>query len=165
MVSRNTVKSDIMRIYNDEKVKCYQLLDKFKFVYVLAPHTVEVLAQAFSETLIDWNIDRKLSTITVDNCPTNDAMFHHLLDKFPTKDMPIDGINTGSKESSSISGGLGSAMSFVASGTSDAFDDLDMYDQYVTLSSISTTTVTSELDMYLDECVLPRTPDFDILSW
>ncbi|KAL0416920.1 UNVERIFIED_CONTAM: Zinc finger BED domain-containing protein DAYSLEEPER [Sesamum latifolium] len=30
MVSRNTVKSDIMRIYGDEKVKCFQLLDKIK---------------------------------------------------------------------------------------------------------------------------------------
>ncbi|KAL0361540.1 UNVERIFIED_CONTAM: hypothetical protein Sradi_3838500 [Sesamum radiatum] len=30
MVSRNTVKSDIMRIYGDEKVKCFQLLDKLK---------------------------------------------------------------------------------------------------------------------------------------
>ncbi|KAL0462634.1 UNVERIFIED_CONTAM: hypothetical protein Slati_0151000 [Sesamum latifolium] len=130
MVSRNSVKSDIMRIYGDEKVKCFQLLDKLKcrvsittdmwtssnnkkgfmavtshfvdnswtlrsfilrFVYVSAPHTAEVLAQALSEILMDWNIDRKLSTITVDNCTTNDAMFHHLLDKLPSKDLPLDG--------------------------------------------------------------------------
>ncbi|KAL0392708.1 UNVERIFIED_CONTAM: hypothetical protein Sradi_2493600 [Sesamum radiatum] len=30
-VSINTVKSDIIRIYNDEKVKCYQVLDKLKY--------------------------------------------------------------------------------------------------------------------------------------
>ncbi|KAL0355786.1 UNVERIFIED_CONTAM: hypothetical protein Sradi_4025500 [Sesamum radiatum] len=30
IVSRKTVKSDIMRIYGDEKVKCFQLLDKLK---------------------------------------------------------------------------------------------------------------------------------------
>ncbi|KAL0313035.1 UNVERIFIED_CONTAM: putative AC transposase [Sesamum radiatum] len=129
MVSRNTVKSDIMRIYGDEKVKCFQLLDKLKgrvaittdmwtssnnkkgfmtvttyfvdnswtlrsfiwrFVYVPAMHTAEVLAQTFSEMLMDWNIDRKLSIITVDNCTTNDAMFHHLLDKLPSKDLSLD---------------------------------------------------------------------------
>lgn len=40
---------------------------------------------------MDWNIDRKLSTITVDNCSTNDAMIHHLLEKLPSKDMLLDG--------------------------------------------------------------------------
>ncbi|KAL0463443.1 UNVERIFIED_CONTAM: hypothetical protein Slati_0231900 [Sesamum latifolium] len=119
-----------MRIYGDEKVKCFQLLDKLKcrvaittdmwtssnnkkgfmavtihfvddswtlrsfilmFVYVPAPHTADVLAQALSETLMNWNIDRKLSPIAVDNCTTNDAMFHHLLDKLPSKDLPLDG--------------------------------------------------------------------------
>ncbi|KAL0413310.1 UNVERIFIED_CONTAM: Zinc finger BED domain-containing protein RICESLEEPER 2 [Sesamum radiatum] len=129
MVSRNTMKSDIMRIYGDEKVKYFQLLDKLKrrvaittdmwtssnnkkgfmaviahffddswtlrsfilrFVYVPAPHTAEVLAQVLSETLMDWNIDWKLLTITIDNCTTNDAMFHHLLDKLPSKDLPLD---------------------------------------------------------------------------
>ncbi|KAK4388134.1 Zinc finger BED domain-containing protein DAYSLEEPER [Sesamum angolense] len=30
-VSRNTMKSDIIRIYNDEKVKCYQVLDKLNY--------------------------------------------------------------------------------------------------------------------------------------
>ncbi|KAL0322541.1 UNVERIFIED_CONTAM: Zinc finger BED domain-containing protein RICESLEEPER 2 [Sesamum angustifolium] len=101
-VSRNTMKSDIIRIYNDEKVKCYQVLDKLiyrvaittdmwtssntkkgymaittyfvddswtlrscilRFVYAPAPHVAEILAQVLSETLMDWNIDRKLSTI------------------------------------------------------------------------------------------------------
>ncbi|KAL0290534.1 UNVERIFIED_CONTAM: putative AC transposase [Sesamum calycinum] len=43
------------------------------------------------EALIDWNIDRTVSTIMVDNCTTNDAMINHLLQKLPTKDMPLDG--------------------------------------------------------------------------
>ncbi|KAL0446222.1 UNVERIFIED_CONTAM: Zinc finger BED domain-containing protein RICESLEEPER 1 [Sesamum latifolium] len=73
--------------------------------------------------------------------------------------------HTLSKKSSSFSGGLRSAMSSVVFGESDAFEDLDMYDQYVASSLISTTTVTSKLDLYLDECVLPRTLEFDILSW
>ncbi|KAK4382422.1 Zinc finger BED domain-containing protein RICESLEEPER 3 [Sesamum angolense] len=44
-----------------------------------------------TETLIDWNINRKLSTITIDNCITNDALIHLLLDKHTTNDMPLDG--------------------------------------------------------------------------
>ncbi|XP_022891877.1 zinc finger BED domain-containing protein RICESLEEPER 2-like [Olea europaea var. sylvestris] len=31
--------------------------------------------------LFDWNIDQKLSTLTVDNCTTNDAMINIMLDK------------------------------------------------------------------------------------
>ncbi|KAL0389054.1 UNVERIFIED_CONTAM: putative AC transposase [Sesamum calycinum] len=62
-----------------------------RFLYVLAPHTAEVLADTLVETLMDWNIDRKVSTTTVDNCTTNYAMINHLLQKLPTKDMPHDG--------------------------------------------------------------------------
>ena len=40
-------------------------------------HTKEVL----SDVLLDWNMDRKLSTITVDNCSSNDGMIDILLEK------------------------------------------------------------------------------------
>ncbi|XP_071695172.1 zinc finger BED domain-containing protein RICESLEEPER 2-like [Rutidosis leptorrhynchoides] len=33
-----------------------------RFIYVPSPHTAEVLADVFYETLCDWNIDRKIST-------------------------------------------------------------------------------------------------------
>ncbi|KAL0387425.1 UNVERIFIED_CONTAM: Zinc finger BED domain-containing protein RICESLEEPER 2 [Sesamum radiatum] len=62
-----------------------------RFLYVPAPHTTEVLADTLVESLMDWNIDRKVSTITVDNCTTNDAMINHPLQKLPTKDMLLDG--------------------------------------------------------------------------
>ncbi|KAL0342672.1 UNVERIFIED_CONTAM: putative AC transposase [Sesamum calycinum] len=62
-----------------------------RFLYVPAPHTSEVLVDTLVEALIDCNIDHKVSTITVDNCTTNDAMINHLLQKLPTKDMPLDG--------------------------------------------------------------------------
>ncbi|KAL0349413.1 UNVERIFIED_CONTAM: hypothetical protein Sangu_1169100 [Sesamum angustifolium] len=62
-----------------------------KVLYVPAPHTAEVLADTLVESLMDWNIDRKVSIITVDNCTTNDAMINHLLQKLPTKDMLLDG--------------------------------------------------------------------------
>ncbi|KAL0378708.1 UNVERIFIED_CONTAM: putative AC transposase [Sesamum radiatum] len=62
-----------------------------RFAYVPTPHTTEVLADTLVDTLMDWNIDRKVSTITVDNCTTNDAMINHLLAKLPTNEMPLDG--------------------------------------------------------------------------
>ncbi|KAG5557492.1 hypothetical protein RHGRI_007657 [Rhododendron griersonianum] len=34
------------------------------------------------DTFLEWNIDKKLSTLTVDNCSTNDAMINLLLEKF-----------------------------------------------------------------------------------
>ena len=41
------------------------------------PHTKEVL----SDVLLDWNMDRKLSTITMDNCSSNDDMIDILSEK------------------------------------------------------------------------------------
>ncbi|KAL0314895.1 UNVERIFIED_CONTAM: hypothetical protein Sangu_2333900 [Sesamum angustifolium] len=98
---------DILKIYKDERTKYYNLLGKIKCriaittdmwtssnnkgFYMFHPHTAEVLADTLVESLMDWNIDRKVSTITVDNCTTNDAMINHLLQKLPTKDMLLDG--------------------------------------------------------------------------
>ena len=45
-------------------------------------HKAEVLCDALMDTFLEWNIDRKLSTLTVDNCSTNDAMISLLLKKF-----------------------------------------------------------------------------------
>ncbi|KAI3496146.1 hypothetical protein L1887_38499 [Cichorium endivia] len=62
-----------------------------RFIYVPCPHTAEVLAEVLYDTLCDWNIDRKLSTITVDNCTTNDALIHLLLDKLPLNTLILGG--------------------------------------------------------------------------
>ncbi|KAG8375236.1 hypothetical protein BUALT_Bualt10G0079300 [Buddleja alternifolia] len=62
-----------------------------RFIYVPAPHTADVLCDLLANALMDCNIDRKVSTITVDNCTTNDAMLRRLLDRLPTKDMLLDG--------------------------------------------------------------------------
>ncbi|KAL0323599.1 UNVERIFIED_CONTAM: hypothetical protein Sangu_1979200 [Sesamum angustifolium] len=59
--------------------------------YSKGSHTAEVLADTLVEALMDWNINHKVSTITIDNCTTNDAMINHLLQKLCTKDMPLDG--------------------------------------------------------------------------
>ena len=59
----------------------------FKFVYVPSPHTKDVIVDCF----LEWNIDRKLSTITVDNCSTNDALIRLLLNKLDTSSLMLSG--------------------------------------------------------------------------
>lgn len=44
-----------------------------------SPHTVDALSQVMIDCFMDWNIDNKLSTLTLDNCSTNDAMVDRLL--------------------------------------------------------------------------------------
>ena len=50
---------------------CYNYSYYFsKFIYVPSLHTKDVLTEVLVDCLLEWNIDRKLSTITVDNCST-----------------------------------------------------------------------------------------------
>lgn len=56
-----------------------------------SPHTSENLCEALIECFMDWNIDRNLSTITVDNCSTNDAMIKLLLEKLTVESLLIGG--------------------------------------------------------------------------
>ena len=44
------------------------------------PHTKEVFFGVLY-TLLEWNIDRKLSIMTMDHCNTNDAVIKMILDK------------------------------------------------------------------------------------
>ncbi|CAN1797151.1 Putative AC transposase [Linum perenne] len=45
-----------------------------RFLYVPSPHTNDVICDVLLECLIEWDIERKLNAVTVDNCTTNDAM-------------------------------------------------------------------------------------------
>ncbi|CAN1183098.1 Putative AC transposase [Linum perenne] len=45
-----------------------------RFIYVPAPHTADRLARFLVDYLMEWNVDTKVSTITLDNCSTNDRM-------------------------------------------------------------------------------------------
>ena len=54
---------------------------------VPSPHTKDVLVNCF----LEWNIDRKLFTITVDNCSTNDVMIGLLLNKLDTSSLMLGG--------------------------------------------------------------------------
>ncbi|KAI5350846.1 hypothetical protein L3X38_003737 [Prunus dulcis] len=62
-----------------------------RFIYVPCPHTAEVLADALLECMFEWNLDRKLSTLTVDNCSTNDSMIAIVLDKICSSSLMLDG--------------------------------------------------------------------------
>nr|KAJ0211862.1 hypothetical protein LSAT_V11C400212290 [Lactuca sativa] len=62
-----------------------------RFIYVPCPHTSDVLADILYTTLCDWNLDRKVSTLTVDNCTTNDAIIMILLEKLPLKSLMMNG--------------------------------------------------------------------------
>lgn len=67
-------------------VPCY-----FRFIYVPAPHTSERLCQVLVECLMDWNIDSKLSTITLDNCAANDKMIDLVKNKLQLESLIKDG--------------------------------------------------------------------------
>ena len=43
------------------------------------------------DCLMDWNVDTKLSTITLDNCSTNDAMIPFVLDKLQPNSLLLSG--------------------------------------------------------------------------
>ncbi|RVW91526.1 putative AC transposase [Vitis vinifera] len=124
MVSRNTIKGDIMKIYEVEKDKMISYLEKLqsrvaittdmwtsnqkkgymainvhyideswllhhhivRFVYVPPPHTKEVLSDVLMDFLLDWNMDRKVSTVTMDNCSSNDRMINILVEKLSLSD-------------------------------------------------------------------------------
>ena len=71
---------------------CYNYSYYFsRFVYVPFPHTKDVLSNVLVDSFLEWNIDRNLSTITVNNCSTNDAMIRLLLNKLDTSSLMLSG--------------------------------------------------------------------------
>ncbi|CAH9089409.1 unnamed protein product [Cuscuta europaea] len=128
--SRNTLKSDVMKVYAEEKCKVIHLLEEcdcrvaittdvwtssnqkrgfmaitahfidnswvlrsqiLRFIYVPCPHTSEVLTEVLIEAMMEWNLDSRLSTITVDNCSINDSMIGKLKTKLNTTHLVKDG--------------------------------------------------------------------------
>ena len=71
---------------------CYNYFYYFsRFVYVASSHTKDVFSDVIVDCILEWNIDRKLSTITVDNCSTNDVMIRLLLNKLDTSSFMLSG--------------------------------------------------------------------------
>ncbi|KAM0898877.1 hypothetical protein ACQ4PT_021666 [Festuca glaucescens] len=63
----------------DESWKLRSIL--MGFIYVPAPHTRDVIAEELHETLMQWNLDEKLLTVTVDNCTSNDKAVDLMISK------------------------------------------------------------------------------------
>ncbi|CAN1149162.1 Zinc finger BED domain-containing protein RICESLEEPER 2 [Linum perenne] len=130
VVSRNTVKSDILKVYDEGRTLVMMELERnvsriavttdmwtssnnkrgfmvvtahfidaswilqnriLRFVYVPYPHTKDALCGVLFESLAVWNIDNKLSTVTVDNCSTNDAMIRSLILQLDRTSLMVDG--------------------------------------------------------------------------
>ncbi|CAN1337575.1 Zinc finger BED domain-containing protein RICESLEEPER 2 [Linum perenne] len=131
VVSRNTVKSDILKVYDEGRTLVMMELERnvsriavttdmwssnnnkrgfmvvtahfidaswilqnriLRFVYVPYPHTKDALCSVLFESLAEWKIDNKLSTVTVDNCSTNDAMIRSLILQLDRTSLMVDGI-------------------------------------------------------------------------
>ncbi|KAL4607009.1 hypothetical protein ACB092_09G144200 [Castanea dentata] len=109
LVSRNTLKSDILKIYDNEREKVLKMIDKNGsrmvittnmwtssnkkrgFVYVPSPHTKDVIAEVFVDCFLKRNISRELYIITTNNCSTNDIMIRLLLNKLDTSSLMLGG--------------------------------------------------------------------------
>ncbi|KAK2641615.1 hypothetical protein Ddye_023378 [Dipteronia dyeriana] len=62
-----------------------------RFMYVPCPHNAENLSTALMNSLLDWNVDRKLSTLALDNCSTNNSMIDILLGKLSPSSLIMNG--------------------------------------------------------------------------
>jgi hypothetical protein len=58
---------------------------------VPTPHTAEVISEVLYEALVEWNIDEKITTVTLDNCSTNDALISELVRKIGKGKLLLEG--------------------------------------------------------------------------
>ncbi|KAF7127274.1 hypothetical protein RHSIM_Rhsim11G0144400 [Rhododendron simsii] len=75
--------------YVDDSWKLQSII--LRFICVPCPHTTEVLCESLMETLLDWNIDRNLSSLTLDNCSSNDDMISILIGKLEPESLMSKG--------------------------------------------------------------------------
>ncbi|KAK9665222.1 hypothetical protein RND81_14G098700 [Saponaria officinalis] len=120
MISRNTLRNDIFKMYKDEKLSLMRLLEHndsrvavttdmwtasnqkkgymadlrnrtLRFCFVPCPHTKGVLAKVLMDCLSQYCLEIKISSVVVDNCTTNDAMIKILLKNFEKKCLMLKG--------------------------------------------------------------------------
>ncbi|CAN1154249.1 Putative AC transposase [Linum perenne] len=130
VVSRNTIKSDILKVYDEGRTLVMMELERnvsriaiatdmwssnnnkrgfmvvtahfidaswilqsriLRFFYVPYPHTKDALCGVLFESLAEWNIDNKLSTVIVDNYSTNDVMIRSLILQLDRTSLIVDG--------------------------------------------------------------------------
>jgi hypothetical protein len=58
---------------------------------VPAPHTAEVICEELYEALVEWNLDEKISTLTLDNCSSNDKVIPELVKKIGKSKLMLEG--------------------------------------------------------------------------
>ena len=56
-----------------------------------APHTAEVICEELYEALVEWNLDEKISTLTLDNCSLNDKVIPELVKKIGKSKLMLEG--------------------------------------------------------------------------
>ena len=55
-----------------------------------APHIGEIISDVLYEVLQDWQIEKKVSTMTLHNCTTNDNLMCCMQDKLPLSSLMLD---------------------------------------------------------------------------
>ncbi|KAM0880185.1 hypothetical protein ACQ4PT_033747 [Festuca glaucescens] len=73
----------------DESWKMRSIL--MGFIYVPAPHTGDVIAEELHDTLMQWNLDEKLLTVTVDNCTSSDKAVDLMVSKIGKSKLLLQG--------------------------------------------------------------------------
>ncbi|KAH7670513.1 Ribonuclease H-like protein [Dioscorea alata] len=96
-ISRNTAKSDCLRLHEIEKELAICLTIHFidldwklkkriiSFYELEPPHTGIVISDAISKCHLEWGIQDKVSTITLDNATTNDVVARSLKSNFESR--------------------------------------------------------------------------------
>lgn len=63
-----------------------------RFCHLPTPHDAENISKCLLQCFLDWNIDRKISTITVDNCSVNTGVIELIVDQLGDGSLVQNGI-------------------------------------------------------------------------
>ncbi|KAG6404950.1 hypothetical protein SASPL_132527 [Salvia splendens] len=131
----------------------------------------DMLSELIMTSLRNWDIDRKLFSLTIDNLGTYDKIVCRIRDQLCQHSAP-DCIDIVSNCMKALYGGHASYSSLAAHGQNlssesngnVAKDRLSGFDRFLHETSASQNTK-SDLDKYLEEPLFPRSADFSILNW
>jgi hypothetical protein len=62
-----------------------------RFTHVPAPCTIDVINEQLLSVILDWNLDKKLSTITLDNCRVSDGIIESIVEKLDNDQLLLGG--------------------------------------------------------------------------
>lgn len=76
----------ILYFRNNYEINLNIIVHVCRFIYVHAPHTTEVICEElydvlieWNDALIEWNVDEKISTLTLNNCTTDNSVIPELI--------------------------------------------------------------------------------------